>query len=126
MHTDQHGRNFSAIRVAASEQAEPSAVRLCNKLAELSGRLDEVHTFSKNQFVRWKPGLKNRKLPECGEPAIVREVLATPLFDPCEQASCAGSPDFGEPLTLVLAVLDPDGDFLEFRYDGRRFEPFEE
>ena len=35
----------------------------------------------------------------------------------------AASPYFGEPLTLVLAILDPDGDSLEFRYDGRRFEP---
>jgi hypothetical protein len=24
---------------------------------------------------------------------------------------------------LVLAILDPDGDFVEFRYDGRRFAP---
>ena len=56
---------------------------------------------------------------------MVREVLATPVFDEREQGRCAGSPYFGEPLNLVLAILDSDGDFLEFRYDGRRFEPAE-
>jgi hypothetical protein len=35
------------------------------------------------------------------------------------------APYFGKPLNLVLAILDSDGDFLEFRYDGRRFEPAE-
>jgi hypothetical protein len=25
----------------------------------------------------------------------------------------------------VAQILDSDGDFLEFRYDGRRFEPAE-
>jgi len=125
MQTDQHKSNFSTIRLAASEHGESSGSSLRNKLAELSGRLDEFHAFYKGQFVRWKPGLKNRKLPDYGEPAAVREVLPAPMFDPCEQASCTGSPYFGEPLTLVLAVLDPEGDFLEFRYDGRRFEPFE-
>jgi len=126
MHGDQHSRNFAAIRVATTEQAEPSEVRFRNKLTELSERLDDVHAFAKGRFVQWKPGLRNRKLPEYGEPAIVREVLATPMFDQCDEAKCAGGPLFGEPLTLVLAIFDPDGDFLEFRYDGRRFEPFEE
>jgi hypothetical protein len=34
-------------------------------------------------------------------------------------------PLFSRALTVVLAILDADGDFLEFRYDGRRFEPLE-
>ena len=73
----------------------------------------------------WKAGLKNRGAPAYNEVAVVREVLATPVFDDCEQGRCAGSPYFGEALNLVLAILESDGDFFEFRYDGRRFEPAE-
>jgi hypothetical protein len=29
----------------------------------------------------------------------------------------------GEPLTLDLTLLGHDGDFVELRCDGRRFEP---
>ena len=72
---------------------------------------------------RWKPGLKNRAAPAYNEAVLVREILAAPIFDTCEASSCAGSPYFGEPLTLVLALLGHYGDFVELRYDGRRFEP---
>jgi hypothetical protein len=87
--------------------------------------MDTPQKFQKGQLVRWKAGLKNRKVPAYNEAAIVREVLAAPVFDTCEAASCACTPYFGEPLTLVVACIDPDNDFLEFRYDGRRFEPVE-
>lgn len=123
MQTDQHNTNFSSIRLAASAQADTSVMNLCNKLDELSGRLDEIHTFSKGQFVRWEPGLKNRKFPDYGEPAIVQAVLPCPIFDPEENG--AASPYFQEPLSLVIGVFR-DEDFLEFRLDGRRFEPFKD
>jgi hypothetical protein len=93
------------------------------RLTELAASIDEPHPFHKGQLVRWKPGLRNRLLPAYNEPAVVREVLSVPIYDACEKARCSGSPDFGEPLTLVLGVFDPDGDFAELRYDGRRFEP---
>jgi hypothetical protein len=85
--------------------------------------MDKPHIFHKGQLVRWKAGLKNRAAPAYNEAVLVREILAAPIFDTCEASSCAGSPYFGEPLTLVLALLDHDGDFVELRYDGRRFEP---
>ena len=81
------------------------------------------HVFEKGQLVRWKAGLKNRAIPAYNEPAIIREVLTAPVYDACETARCAGSPYFGEPLSLVLGIVDPDGDFVELRYDARRFEP---
>lgn len=123
MQSDRQNRNFSPLCLAAGEKTDSPTSNLRSRLAEIASRFDETHAFVKGQFVRWKPGLKNRKLPDYGEPAIVREVLSTPLFDPCEEAACTGSPYFGEPLTLVLGTLDPEGDLLEFRYDGRRFEP---
>jgi hypothetical protein len=35
-----------------------------------------------------------------------------------------GSPYFREPLTLIAAELDGEGDFVCFHYDSRRFEPY--
>lgn len=113
------------IQLVSDGAAERPAMEQARRLAELAEVLDERHDFRKGQFVRRKPGLRNKGVPAYNEVAIVREVLTVPVFDACEQARCAGSPYFGEPLNLVLAVLDPDGDFLEFRYDARRFEPAE-
>jgi hypothetical protein len=92
------------------------------KVKELAGRMDRFHSFAEGQFVKWKPGLKNRQFPDYGEPAIVIAVLPIPIFDPGEVS--AGSPYFQEPLTFVLGTYRDD-DFLEFRLDSRRFEPFD-
>lgn len=50
----------------------------------------------------------------------MKAVLPTPIFDPSE--SSAASPDFQEPLTLVIGTFRED-DLIESRVDGRRFEP---
>jgi hypothetical protein len=93
-----------------------------HKLKALAGRMDQFHSFTKGQFVKWKPGLKNRRFPDYGEPAIVTAILPSPTFDPGEVT--AGSPYFQEPLTFVLGTYR-DGEFLEFRLDCRRFEPLD-
>lgn len=113
----------NALQLLPSGTDEGPTAAHWRRLAELANAMDRPHTFRKGQLVRWKAGLKNRKIPAYNEAAIIREIPDTPVFDTCETASCAGSPYFGEPLNLVLAILDPDNDFLEFRYDGRRFEP---
>ena len=105
--------------VTASSTAGPTQV-MAAKLIELAERLDAPHSFTKGQIVIWKPGLKNRAFPDYGEPAIVTAVLPTPLFDPGEAS--AASPYFQEPLTLVIGTFQDD-DLVEFRVDGRRFEP---
>jgi hypothetical protein len=84
--------------------------------------LDHFHAFAKGQFISWNPGLKNRKFPDYGEPAIVTAVLPIPIFDSSEIA--AASPYFQEPLTLIIGTYR-DEDLLEYRVDGRKFEPFE-
>ncbi len=76
--------------------------------------------FRPGQIVQWKPGMRNRRIPADGEPAIVMEVLNPPVFDMCPDME--GSNLFREPLTLVLGINDKEGDFLTFHYDGRRFE----
>jgi hypothetical protein len=122
MRSDKDDRNFPAIRLAeAAKNDSPTEIRR-HKLRELAGRMDRLHNFTKGQFVKWKPGLKNRKFPEYGEPAIVTAILSNPTFDPSEVT--AGSPYFQEPLTFVLGTYRDD-EFLEFRLDSRRFEPFD-
>lgn len=75
-------------------------------------------------IVRWKPGLKNRKLPHYDEPVIVVEVCPEPKPD---ETSDSGSTYFREPLSVVLGILGPeDENFLLFYYDARRFELYQE
>lgn len=76
--------------------------------------------FRPGQIVQWKPGMKNRRLPEYGEAAIVMEVLNPPVYDTSTELE--GTSLFREPLTLLLGINDKDGDFLTFHFDGRRFE----
>jgi hypothetical protein len=111
------------VWLLSSNPGGDSPAERVQQLSELANAMDKPHIFHKGQLVRWKPGLKNRAAPAYNEAVLVREIPAAPIFDTCEASSCAGSPYFGEPLTLVLALLGHDGDFVELRYDGRRFEP---
>ncbi|MDO5290066.1 MAG: hypothetical protein Q4F13_10610 [Pseudomonadota bacterium] len=95
---------------------------VANTLRVRRQALMQAHAFAPGDLVTWKPGLKNRQLPQYGEPAIVLQVLSEPVQD-TEQES--GSTYFREPLSLVLGVLlnegDRRGDFLAWHFDGRRF-----
>jgi len=77
-------------------------------------------SFKPGQIAQWKPGMKNKRIPEYGEPAIIMEVLLPPILD--TDPLSGGSNYFREPLSLVLGIHDHDGDFALFHYDGRRFE----
>ena len=57
------------------------------------------NVFVPGQIVRWKSGMKNRKLPAYGEPVIIMDVLNPAVYPPDEDL--AGSNYFREPLTLV-------------------------
>ena len=78
MKNDKADRNFPAIRLADGPQADNPAETHKRMLSELAERLDQYNVFAKGQFVMWKPGLKNRKFPDYGEPSIVTAVLPTP------------------------------------------------
>ncbi len=115
-------RNFPVLHLADGPgNGDPAEARK-RMLKQLSERLDEHHAFVKGELVVWKAGLRNRKFPDYGEPCIVTNVLPAPLFDPNEMN--AASPYFQEPLGLVIGMFHED-DFVEFRIDGRRFEPIE-
>ncbi|WP_144259740.1 hypothetical protein [Methylocystis sp. ATCC 49242] len=112
-------RSSPAIRAVSKLQGH-GARQLQDKLRELSDRLDRPHEFVKGQFVQWKAGLKNRHYPNYGEPAIVTAVLTTPVFDQSDLS--AASPYYLEALTIVIVTCVED-EFVEYRVDGRRFEP---
>jgi hypothetical protein len=82
----------------------------------------KVYDFKSGDLVVWKKGLKNRARPALGEPAIVVQVLETPLKDETKES---GTAYFNEPLDLALGLLDEDEDFTVFHYDRRRFEPYQ-
>ncbi len=113
-------RSFPAIRLTDGPENDNPAKARKRMLKQLAERLDEHHVFNKGQFVVWKAGLKNKSKPDYGEPAIVTGVYPTPIYDQTEAS--AGSPYFQEPLSLVIGVYMED-DLVEFRVDGRRFEP---
>lgn len=120
MRSEKSDRTFHSLHLAETPEANDPVDARKQILKELTERLDQHNVFQKGQFVRWKPGLKNRKFPDYGEPAIVTGVLPTPILDPSETA--AASPYFQEPLNLVIGIFQEE-DLLEFRVDGRRFEP---
>jgi hypothetical protein len=93
---------------------DPEALRSAHSFYEQS------HEFQPGQLVRWKPRLRNKRLPEYGEPAIVIDVLDEPVLNIAEPAD---SPYYREPLSLVLGVFDGAGDLVCFHFDAQRFEP---
>ncbi len=95
-----------------------------SKLRTAKGMFDKVYDFKPGDLVVWKNTLKNKARPAVNEPAIIMQILDTPLRDQNKQDS--GTPYFNEPLDLVLGLIDEDGEFAIFHYDKRRFEPYQE
>jgi hypothetical protein len=91
-------------------------------LRKIHARLLEKHNFKVGDVVRWKEGLKNRRMPAYGQAAIVLEVLDKPLVD---EKETAGSAYFREPLDVLLSFTDGDNNMISFHFDSRKFEPFE-
>ncbi|KAH3762897.1 hypothetical protein Pelo_5198 [Pelomyxa schiedti] len=112
-HFDKH-RFMPAVNSSMTTPEGSRLQQLCRSLTE-----PPDPTLRPGDFVKWKPGLKNKKKPGDGESAIVIEILEEPIFD---MKKSAGTPYFLEPLSVKLGLLDSDGDFLIFHYDLRRFE----
>ena len=78
-------------------------------------------SLSTGDVVSWKPGMRNRTLPNYRQPAIGIEKLQYPIFD---ESQNAGSQYFHEPLDLRVGFLDDNNQFVIYFYDSRRFEKF--
>lgn len=103
----------------AKEPEKPNSI---GRLRNCAARMRRPHQFKKGELVQWKEGLKNKNTPPYGEPVIVVDVLKEPVYD--YESKGSENPCFAEPLTLVAGELAPNGDFVCFHYDGRRFEPY--
>jgi len=107
------------------EPLEDLSGDLCVALRDRYRLFTQPHRFAPGALVTWKPGLKNKRQPRYGRPAVVIEVLETPLHDRDDEA---GSAYFREPLDLVLGLIwdtDPGrGELMTFHYDSRRFQPW--
>ncbi|QTA80646.1 Uncharacterized protein dnl_29570 [Desulfonema limicola] len=90
-----------------------------NLLIDLYNELKITNEFKEGQVVKWKKGLKNKRLPNEEQPAIVVEILKEPIYSEFN----SGTPYFREPLDLALGFIGGHNDFIIFHYDKRRFEP---
>lgn len=106
------GKRFE---LASPMDAPPRQVAVLRERLELLNKPEEMHV---GDIVTWKKGLRNKKHPEPGCAGLVVKVLDQPTYD---TATGSGSPYFQEPLTIVVGIIDSDGDFLCFHSDARRF-----
>lgn len=85
----------------------------------------EQHHFTPGDLVTWKSGMRDRRCPLYGQPAVVVEVLSAPIQD-SEQET--GSCYFRQQLDLVLGVIQDigtnRGEMLTFHFDSHRFRPW--
>lgn len=84
------------------------------------GYWKEYH-FKPGMLVTWKPGLKNKKTPDYGEPLVLVELLDTPVLD---EENGSGSPYFREPLDIICGEIQKSN-FALYHYDSHRFMPYE-
>ena len=111
-----HDEVRELVEALAPEPVDPMVV------LSLHARYSERASLAPGELVRWKPGLRNKRLPQYGDPAIVIDVLAEPVVD---NQYAADTPYFRERLDVVLGVVDEDEDFVAFHFDSARFEAFD-
>ncbi len=115
---DKLAKLISQLPLNTNEEKDFDANTYINSLQNLQKNLATTNTFNVGDIVKWKEGLKHKRMPDYEKPVIVVEVLPKPLYD--EKAE-VGSPYFRECLDVVLGIII-DNKFLTFHYDSRRFE----
>ncbi len=106
---------------AMRENVVPGLLAL--QLRTLYEAARQQHAFAPGDLVQWKDGLKNRLRPDYGQPAVVIELLAEPVFSTSDEDLGSGSPDFHTPHGIVLGIMC-DGQLLCYHYESWRFEPY--
>jgi len=110
-----------ALEAGPAAEVSASVQTTRDLLTAVFQRFQTNEAFQLGQHVKWKAGLRNRLLPDDGDPAIVVEILDPPIVDPIQDS---GSPYFQENLDVRLGILDEEGQFQVYFYDSRRFEAF--
>ena len=93
------------------------------RLQECVDSYNTQYTFKPGDVIELKPFLRNKRLPNYGQPIIVTEVLDCPIQG-TQTGTDTGSAHFAESLDIRCGVRDEDDDMLFFYYDSRRFMPF--
>lgn len=81
--------------------------------------LHRTPEFQVGDVVEWRPGMRNRRLPKTGFVAVISEIFAEPIVNPEKEVS---SPYFQEKMHGKIALMDEDGDILEYAADFTRFK----
>lgn len=116
-------KKFILERLSEKESEKKSLIIGQEYLNSLKSNYELLNTtinFEKGDLVKWKKGLKNRRIPEYNQPVIVIDILEKPYIAEDENTGSAG---FREPLDLLLGIL-VDDTFSIFHYDKRRFEKY--
>ncbi|AEG00661.1 hypothetical protein [Methylomonas methanica] len=119
---DEDDQDVGELLAALLESKKSNPTATTDMLREKFSLYKAAHQFKEGDIVKWKPGLKDRKIPHEGDPAIVVRVLDEPVFDVTAEP---GTPYFREPYDIVLGVIQVDGQFITYHYNSQRFEPFD-
>lgn len=120
--TEEMIDEFFAKNLAGNRDEPQEAEATPDDLREIYALMNVKHAFHPGDIVRLKKGLQGYKTaPDYDQPCVVMKVLDAPIISTEKED---GMPSFGVPLDIVLGIL-MHGDFVEFHYDSRRFEPFE-
>jgi len=115
--------NMSDILSAISEEREENVFEYsAEDLRKAVQVLNERHEFSVGDIVQWKPGLRIKKHPGEGSPAIVVEILDPPVKATEEVDNFA----YNEDLDLKLGVFFDEDSFVTFLFPSARFMPWED
>jgi len=108
--------------ISLSEKAEKKEVdsyvseptEHIERLKKRANSLSNVSDLEVGEIVIWKDGLKNKRYPNYGQPAIVLNKIDPPLVD--------DDVSFNEILNIRLGFIVEDDEFFTFNYDGNRFK----
>lgn len=106
----------------SKEDKEINLEEYTKLLLETLTSYNKSYEFKVGELVVWKEGLKNKRVPKYGRPAVVLEIFEKPIID--EDAPLA-SRYYREKLDIKLAFLDSENELVTFHYDSCRFKPFE-
>lgn len=84
------------------------------KLRKRKSLLEQKYNFNVGDIVVWKDGLKNKRVPEYGQPGIILAKHTPPLKDDDEAI-------YYEELDITIGFISDEDEFLAYNYDSNRF-----
>lgn len=126
---ESDGDAFRALMKKASEHSMTESTKNCTpeeRIDLLRKRLADLqnkHNFKPGDLITWKEGMRFKKFPEEGYPAIVIEVLDEPIMDTHSEPS---GPYYREMFDIIFGICDDDGDFVTYYGGSRCYRPWEE